>query len=304
MKKLFAFSASLLFAASTWAISPQTGTWVITDELNGEPGRGIALDIQGNTLVMQVYAYKADGTSAFYLSAGQLSEDNRYEASLNEYQGGRFFGSQPLSGREVGSVGNVKLRFVNGITGYIQFPGEPERAFHRYQFKYGANPESLLGYWVTTATASSTLATAGGSFHLTKTLPASSTGTGIASNTAGTLACEFQRNANSVVICVNHIAGRPIRAYAFKVSVNEGFGVTYTTTSTGAQLGQSEVLTVKRLLTRGNQVVGLSDAYSDFSKSEAVAEFVPNATAMNVDLSSVLGFIADEVASQGLLNDW
>lgn len=265
MKTMITLTASLLVATSTWAISPQTGTWVVTDEVNGEPGRGIALDVQGNTLVMQVFAYKPDGSSAFYLSSGELSEDNQYEASLNEYQGGRYFGSDARIGSEVGSVGNVKLRFLNGMSGFIQFPNEPERAIQRYQFKYSENPESLLGYWVTTTTNPEDMTTTGGYFDLTHIIQdGSSVGNlGGVSNASHTTSCAFIDYAENYVMCSDRIGNIIMRAYAFKLSVNEGFGITYPTTRFGTQLGGGQIFTIKRLLTSDGQMVGLGDGFSD-----------------------------------------
>ncbi len=37
--------------------TPQAGLWMIAAERNGEPGRGFSLDVQGNTVFMQVFNY-------------------------------------------------------------------------------------------------------------------------------------------------------------------------------------------------------------------------------------------------------
>ena len=71
-------SASVLactLASVAWAgrdFTPQAGTWIVSEELNGKPGRGLAIDVQGNTFFMQVFAYEKNGDATFYLATGQM----------------------------------------------------------------------------------------------------------------------------------------------------------------------------------------------------------------------------------------
>ncbi|MBF5005265.1 hypothetical protein [Diaphorobacter caeni] len=103
------------FVGTAQAWGPQTGIWSVTAENSGKPGRGFNIDIQDDTLVMQVYAYERDGTPTFYLTSGKLV-DNRYTGKLNKYRGGRFFGSGDLSGLDNGNAGDVRMRFTSGVT--------------------------------------------------------------------------------------------------------------------------------------------------------------------------------------------
>jgi len=125
--KKIAVVGALLGTSLAYAFAPQTGTWIMTSEVNGKPGRGLAIDVQDNTLVMQMYAYDASGNATFYMTSGTLVND-RYSAPLNKYRGGRYLGSGDLSGKEDGSAGTVSMRFVSGTKGFITLPGEAELA--------------------------------------------------------------------------------------------------------------------------------------------------------------------------------
>jgi hypothetical protein len=66
-------TCALLATTPIWAardFTPQTGSWVVSSELNGKPGRGLAIDVQGNTFFMQVFGYEAEdvGTVQFTLT--------------------------------------------------------------------------------------------------------------------------------------------------------------------------------------------------------------------------------------------
>ena len=115
-------------------IAAQSGTWIIKDELNGEPGRGMGIDIQDGVLFMQVYNYRASGAPTFHTALGTL-HDNTVTAPLYFYEGGRFFGSEQRDGHEAGSPGNVVITFTSRNTGTIQFPGEPTKAMQRYDYE-------------------------------------------------------------------------------------------------------------------------------------------------------------------------
>ena len=81
MLKKFVLIGGLLGASMAQAFAPQAGVWVITTENNGQPGRGMALDVQGEKLVMQMYAYDSTGNPTFYLTSGAIS-DNAFTGKL------------------------------------------------------------------------------------------------------------------------------------------------------------------------------------------------------------------------------
>lgn len=123
-----------VFVSSAWAardFTPQTGTWGIVEEVDGRPGRGMAIEVQGNTFAMQVFAYEKNGDASFYVATGPLI-DNTVTAPLMRYRGGRSFGSEARDGVEDGSPGNVTISFHNALQGTVQFPGEKAVAMERF----------------------------------------------------------------------------------------------------------------------------------------------------------------------------
>lgn len=136
LASILAVSALALSISPSWAarsFTPQAGTWVISDEVNGKPGRGFAIDVQGNTFYMQVFGYEKNGDATFYAATGQMEGDT-VTAPLMRYQGGRSFGSEPRDAQEDKSIGNVTLSFRNGLQGTIQLPGEPAKDIERFVF--------------------------------------------------------------------------------------------------------------------------------------------------------------------------
>lgn len=136
LASILAISALTLSTSPSWAardFTPQAGTWVISDEVDGKPGRGLAIDVQGNTFFMQVFGYEKNGDATFYAAMGQMEGDT-VTAPLIRYQGGRSFRSEPRDAQEDKSIGDVKLSFRNGLQGTIQLPGEPAKDIERFIF--------------------------------------------------------------------------------------------------------------------------------------------------------------------------
>ena len=115
-------------------IAPQNGTWIITAELNGEPGRGMGIDVQDGMLFMQVYNYLSTGAPTFHTAVGQL-KNNKVTAPLLYFTGGRYFGSAPIDARQAGSAGDVEVIFTSRTTGTIRFPGESAKPMQRYDYE-------------------------------------------------------------------------------------------------------------------------------------------------------------------------
>ncbi|XDF37313.1 hypothetical protein RBH89_09785 [Paracidovorax avenae] len=128
---------------------PEPGTWVISQELNGTPGRGMAIDVQNEVLVMQVFNYESNGDPTFHLAVGKMKYGtSNVVTQLKRYAGGRYFGGPPLTGHEAADSGKVELAFDSTLTGWVKFPGEDWLAIEKFQFGYGKkNPEALLGEW-------------------------------------------------------------------------------------------------------------------------------------------------------------
>jgi len=134
---------------------PEPGTWIVSSELNGKPGRGMALDWQNGVIVMQVYNYEENGDPSFHLGVGKVSDNPSsgtgtmdVTTRLKRYAGGRYFGSDGMSGHEDADVGEVQMVFLSPLKGRVKFPGESWKDMEKFQFGYGEkNPQALLGIW-------------------------------------------------------------------------------------------------------------------------------------------------------------
>lgn len=238
--------AALLGAGLAQAFAPQSGTWVVASELNGKPGRGFGIDVQNSTMVMQMYAYESSGQPTFYLAVGEVV-DNKVSAALNQYAGGRYFGSGDRSGTPAGSPGQVNIRFTSGTTGFIQFPNEGEVAIARFNFGYGAVPESLRGFWTMNSIGSEGLQS--DLVELTRNLGATSNGNGMMANASETFGCEHQLRGNLAgnVLCVKTTTGgQLLRVYVLGYSVNEGEGYSQASANSAQQMLQVRRLTTPK----------------------------------------------------------
>lgn len=217
MKKFFVAAGAFAVIGSAWAFMPQTGTWIVTSENTGQPGRGFGLDVQNNTLVMQMYGYEASGAPTFYLSAGTIS-NNAYTGQLHQYFGGQSFGSPHHPGQEAGSAGTVRMRFVSGTKGYITFPGEAEKEIERFTFAYPETAESLLGTWAI-VTADPVTKEPG---LIMGTLTQVAGGSAYSANNA--MACRYTGEAKGEVWCAYQQNGVVTFNAKFSLSVNDGDG--------------------------------------------------------------------------------
>ncbi len=261
-KRKLMLAALLCSAGLANAFMPQAGTWVVTSEVDGKPGRGLAIDVQNDTLLMQMYAYEASGQPTFYLAVGQVS-DSKATAPLTRYTGGRYFGSGALSGAEAGNPGNVSLRFTSGTTGFVQFPNEPEKAIARFQFGYPAQASSLKGYWVFNSIGNQGLST--DVVELTQALTATSNGNGILASSDNLFGCEHQTRGSLAgnVLCARvSFNGTLQRSYLMQYSVNEGEGYSVTANSSNQQM-----LLVRRITDPRGTGTGLTWKSQESEKS-------------------------------------
>lgn len=241
-KKKLMTAALLCSAGMAYAFMPQAGTWVVTSEVDGKPGRGLAMDVQNDTLLMQMYAYEASSQPTFYLAVGKVV-NNTATAPLVRYTGGRFFGSNARSGVEAGSAGNMTIRFTSGTTGFVQFPNEPEKAISRFQFGYPAQVASLRGFWVFNSIGNEGVST--DVVELTQTPGATANGNGMMTTANNLFGCEHQTSGNLAgnVLCAKVTSNGTLqRAYVLQYSVNEGEGY-----SVAANSNNQQMLLVRRV---------------------------------------------------------
>lgn len=120
-------------AAPAFAATPQPGLWTIDAEQNGQPGRGMQIDVQNGALVLSFYGYRSDGSAQWYLSAGPLGA-NGYSGPLDRYAGGTPFGGTARRAVSDGSAGTVSLSFSDSTHGLITLPGESPKAITKLAF--------------------------------------------------------------------------------------------------------------------------------------------------------------------------
>ena len=131
--------------ATSWAareFTPQAGLWMIPSEIDGKPGRGFSLDVQGNTAFLQIFNYEKSGAATFHTAVGKLDEQASMTVPLQRFKGGRYFGGPAQDAVSDGSVGSVTVKFSDGLNGTVQFPGESEQPVARYLV-----PQKLPLWW-------------------------------------------------------------------------------------------------------------------------------------------------------------
>lgn len=248
--------AAVALTGMAHAYVPQGGTWIVSDEVNGRPGRGFAIDVQNDVLVMQVYAYESSGQPTFYMATGRLDDNSELTTRLGRYEGGRFLGSGDRSGVERGSPGNVRIRFVSGTLGYITLPGEGEKEIKRYQFGYDNSPASLLGLWsLVYGDSNGNIETE--TMQLTRITGGSSFGSGMTVSYDGLFACEqIIRGVDAgKTQCVKMRSGtssETVRGFWFNFSVNQAEGDWSNTRGSG-----TGALYANRLMQNSGRITGL-----------------------------------------------
>lgn len=130
---------SLYYAYSATDVQyvvPQSGIWVIPEELNGEPGRGFAIDVDGDTLVLQVFGYEPSGDATFHIGSSPFVPGHISQIELR----------QPLASTQQ-NPGKASLSFDSMTTGTIALPGEPARKIVRFALSGPPDARALAGLW-------------------------------------------------------------------------------------------------------------------------------------------------------------
>lgn len=144
--------------------APEAGTWIVSNEITGKPGRGLAVDLQkpinspDHTLFISVYDYESKGNATFHSVLGThdpstIPAANTPAIPLNQYKGGRYFGSGDLVATYLGNAGNAEnIKFASSSIGAIRFPNEDPVQIERFYFGIDKNSiDSLVGSWVVLA---------------------------------------------------------------------------------------------------------------------------------------------------------
>jgi hypothetical protein len=152
-----------VFGSSTGAssgIAPVNGMWIIDSELRYEPGRGLQIDAQGNSMVMTFYGYRSDGRAQWYYAAGTIA-GNTFTARLDQFEGGMAFGMPYVAARAAGSPGFVTVTFTEGARAQITLPGESPKAMSHFAFGGSGAPAFTMAQTLTDGAQRTTLAFSG-----------------------------------------------------------------------------------------------------------------------------------------------
>jgi len=120
-------SASVTAAPPPVAIVPAAGVWWN----KSEPGSGLGIDYQNGTLIVEVYSYRGDGSSQWYLAAGSLA-NNVFTGTLDKYTGGQCVSCVYKAPTTVGNDGTITITFTSATTGIADLPGARHIAIERY----------------------------------------------------------------------------------------------------------------------------------------------------------------------------
>lgn len=117
-------------------VVPQSGIWVIAEEMNGEPGRGFAIDVDGDTLALQVFGYEESGAATFHVGSSPFAPGHITQVELR----------QPLASSQQ-NPGKASLSFDSMTSGTIALPGEPARKIVRFTLSGPPDARVLSGLW-------------------------------------------------------------------------------------------------------------------------------------------------------------
>jgi hypothetical protein len=151
----------LAFGSGTAAgVKPTGGLWAIDAELDGKPGRGLQIDVQGNTLVMTFYGYGADGAPRWYYASGDLAAGT-FSGVMQQFAAGTAFGAPWVAARSAGSAGTVTMTFSDNTHGRITLPGETAKAISRLAFGQATGPAFPMAQTLSDGAQRTTLAFSG-----------------------------------------------------------------------------------------------------------------------------------------------
>jgi hypothetical protein len=154
MKKYICALFLLCVSSTIFAFTPAPGLWWNPNE----SGRGYAIDVQNNAIVVTVFIYDSAGNPTFYQAAGIYNESLRsFSAQLGEFHGGQCFGC--AYSRPTGvAVGTLSIVFSSPENGTLYYPGGSTSIQHEL-YGYTNKTDYFLGEWSFTLNTSGLLGT-------------------------------------------------------------------------------------------------------------------------------------------------
>ena len=177
---------------SAFNTMPQDGIWGIDSETSLAVGRAFVLETAGPVTGVTFYNYNAAGAPTFYVGGGLLSVTNTVAVNFSEPRGGTCLGCVATSGSLLSSPGAALFEFTSSTTGFVTLPREARKAISKANLGFAAAPSGLIGGWAFTYLTGPTSLALADYAVLTIVSPGTSSGSGIVSNSTGSIACELQ----------------------------------------------------------------------------------------------------------------
>ena len=225
--KPFAVALLLLISTAATGFQPRTGHW---NNL-AEGGTGYNIDIQNGVLIVTLFSYKTNGDSEWYLASGPMTNGQRnFTGTLDKYRGGQCVSCAHTTPAVVGNDGTISFNFTSETSAIVTLGGR-STTITPYNFGYGNPPQGMLGEWVFVYDIIITFADR---FTFTGLAAGTSTGNGLAVDTAKIAGCELQTSgtfAGQVFCADGDSAGNLQGGYVFVLGIDETFGGTYVAAS-------------------------------------------------------------------------
>lgn len=148
MKYLVLLFALLSGVSAVAQNSPVDGFWWNPDE----SGRGVALEMQDDVMVLALYGYAPNGDNQWYLAVGSYnSAQKEFSGQWDSFAGGQCLGCSYVGPvYQPGAGGSVRMVFDTDISATLYFNGGSTRLVRQYWFNDSVNDFSLGSWMITT----------------------------------------------------------------------------------------------------------------------------------------------------------
>ena len=110
--------------------APQPGWWWNP----AEPGRGFAVEVQGNQMWLAAYMYDANGNPTWYLANSAMTSDTLYQGNWTQYFGGQTLLGTYHAPTSTSPAGPVTLQFGSSLQATMTLPNGLQIPFSRFRF--------------------------------------------------------------------------------------------------------------------------------------------------------------------------
>lgn len=116
-------------ASAPPAVYIEKGMWFNPEE----PGSGLMLDWQDDTLVFAIFTYDAEGNAIWYVGSGRI-EDNAVSSEASQYIGGTCLSCEYQNSQEAQEPVPVTFEFESKTTAWLSFDDGPAKPISAVPF--------------------------------------------------------------------------------------------------------------------------------------------------------------------------